>query len=134
MKNLCSCICMIGIVLWLLSCSSSQEITLKQAQDIQDCRIYAVLHTPYKNYHLYDFTLTTDSLTGYLYPARTRYGTFLNFHTSKRVYGKVNKKTHPYFAAHVSEITKTATSEESGDSAWAVYCIIELILCASWGW
>ena len=130
MKTYRSCIYLFGLLLCLGSCSSSEEITLEQAQIIQDYRPYVVLNTPKRNYHLYDFSLTADSLTGFLYPAKNGYGNYLHFYTNERVYGKVNKRTHPYFAIHISKIYKTESRFDSGDEGFYVYLIMEILFCA----
>ena len=130
MKTQYRWIYLFGLILCLASCSTSNEITLEQARKKYVASNYAVLHTPNRNFHLHDFKLSNDSLTGYLHPTRDRFGIFLAFYSNKRFKGKVNKQNHPYYAVHVDEIYKTKTLEEfSGDNAFAAYLIIDFLLC-----
>lgn len=132
MKRKYSRIYLFGLILCLASCSTSSEITLEQARKIHSSNIYAVLHTPKKSYHLHDFKLTSDSLTGYVWPSRKRYGTFLYFYSHKQVEGIVNSRNNPYYSAHVDEIYKAESREDSENNDTTISIIVSIVLCTMW--
>lgn len=115
--------------MWMSSCSTPQELSIAEAKAITNYNAYVILQSPYKHFHLYDYSLTSDSLTGYLYPWQQSNGTFLTFYTKSPVYAKVNKRNHPYYSAHLNTIYKTEKREENDNTVDIVFCIIEFLLC-----
>ena len=130
MKKKYSWVLLLSMILCLSACTTTKEITLVQAQSMQDGKFDVILRTRSRAYQLHDYKLTPDSLTGYLHPALSEYGTFIYFYTDKRIREKVNRRNHPYFAVHVNQINKTEYHEYPAESGMLLYCIFEILICA----
>ena len=98
---LCYCILMLPT-----GCRSSKLLTTDQAETVKGAQNYLVLHTPLRNYKIYNYKFTKDSIEGDLRIISTSKSKTINLYTELNFDIKLSSNSTEFVRLSKSDITK----------------------------
>lgn len=105
---LCCCILMLPA-----GCRSSKQITTNEAETMKGAQNYLVLHTPNRNYKIYNYKFTNDSIEGNLRLITPSKPNTINVYTEMNFDIEFNRNTSKFIKLAKSDITKVTYSRFS---------------------
>lgn len=98
---LCYCILMLPT-----GCRSSKLLTTDQAETMKGTQNYLVLHTPLRNYKIYNYKFTKDSIEGDLRIISPSKSKTINLYTELNFEIRLNSNSTEFVRLSKSDITK----------------------------
>ena len=124
---LCSCILMLPT-----GCRSSKLLTSEEAETMKEAQNYLVLHTPNRNYKIFNYKFTKDSIEGDLRVISPSKSKTINLYTKMIFNIKLNRNTSEFMRLSKSDITKITYKEFSaGNTIIAVVGVLGILVVAA---
>lgn len=105
---LCYCILMLPT-----GCRSSKLLTTDEAATMKEAQNYLVLHTPLRNYKIYNYKFTNDSIEGDLRAISPSKSKTINLYTEFNFDINLNRNSSKFVRLSKSDITKITYKEFS---------------------
>ena len=132
MKKFISILLCYCILILPTGCNSTKLITADEAETKQGTQNYLILHTPNRNYTIFNYKFTKDSIEGDLRIISPGKSKTINLYTKMIFNIKLNRNSSEFVRLSKSDITKVTYKEFSaGNTIIAVVGVLGILVVAA---